>query len=142
MNNRTIKYYLMVFWPLLISVIMFCAFIPFLNRIQLTSDIKTLVVSLMFTMLGFSITAVTIIAGFMKDSKQILFAFKKGYFITLVSIVLFMFIASMISLFACLFDWPSFIYISVSASVMFSNLYLIYIIFQLIRFLIKSRTYE
>ena len=134
-NFRTI---VLIWWPLLAAIALFCAFIPLADNIDIDNGIRGTIVAIMFTMFGFSITSLTIIMGFIKESKKVLSAIKKGYFITITSLISWMLIISIFILFAAIFKLPSFLFISVSSSGMFVISYFVYIIIQLLRFSIKN----
>lgn len=137
MKNK-IKKYLLIWWPIAFAIVLFCLFIPLADSIYFNGELKSVVATIMFTMFGFSITSLTIIVGFMKESRNIFSAIKKGYFITIVSLIIWAFLISVLSLFATLFDFPCFVFISISSSGMFVILYFVYVIIQLLRFLIKA----
>lgn len=135
---KKIKTIMLIWWPIIVAIALFCSFIPFANIISFDGNLKSIVTTIMFTMFGFSITSLTIIVGFMKESRNILSAIQKGYFITIASLIIWIFFISVFSLFATLLDLPCFLFVSVSASGMFVIFYFVYVIIQLMRFLIRS----
>ena len=133
-----IRKYLLILWPFIFSVTVFVVFLFVRYDYLFGTDVKATIVSLMFTLLGFSITSLTIIAGFMKDSIKVLLAMGKGYFITVILLIFWMLIISTITLLSSIYNWPSFIYVATSLSGVVVVSYFIYVVIQIIRFVIRT----
>lgn len=136
------KKYALIFLPIVVAITIF--FLAFVIPASFVLDlsIKTTIITIMFSLLGFSITALTIIAGFMKDSLKVLNAIKKGYVYTIVSLIVWMLIACILSLVALFVNWPSFIFVSTSASGLFVVAYFIYFILTIVIFLVRSNSHN
>ncbi len=137
--NKLKSSIVMLLSPVIALAIFFALFaIP--STFVLDISIKTTIVSIMFTLLGFSITGLTIIIGFMKDSLKVMFTIKKGYIYTIVILIAWMLIICALSLAGLLFNWPSYIFVSISASGTFVVGYFIYFILTIAIFLVRSGT--
>ena len=133
-----VKKIFLVIWPLLVALLLFFSMFAIPTTFMLEQSLKETIISIMFSLFGFSITSLTIIAGFMKDSLKVLNAIKKGYIYTVVFLIAFMMVDCVISLVATFLNWPSFIYVSICASGIFVIGYFIYVVLTIVVYLVRT----
>ena len=97
-----IRNFFIFYSHILISVAIFVVLIFTCKEIVLPDSAPATIVSIIFTLFGFSITSLTIVVGFMKDSPLIKKIMGKGHFCSIVSAIVLLFIYACVGL-SCVF---------------------------------------